>query len=104
MRSGFFRGDFALKWAEKHDDQNRVNMKRKMIAAVAAFVLCALACPAWAAGFSGSYTYKLVLRDDWGLALSGTGSESVSYNYKIEVYTSGGVKLNASVADASFDG
>ena len=104
MHANFWRGDFALKWAEKHDDQNRVNMKRKMIAAVAAFVLCALACPAWAAGFSGSYTYKLVLRDDWGLALSGTGSESVSSNYKIEVYTSGGVKLNASVADASFDG
>ena len=56
------------------------------------------------AGFNGVYTYKLILRDDWGLALSGTGSESVSSNYKIEVYTSGGVKLNASVADASFDG
>ena len=56
------------------------------------------------AGFNGTYTYKLILRDDWGLALSGTGSESVSSNYKIEVYTSGGVKLNASVADASFDG
>ena len=55
------------------------------------------------AGFNGVYTYKLILRDDWGLALSGTGSESVSSNYKIEVFTSGGVKLNVSVADASFD-
>ena len=82
----------------------RVNMNKKMITVVAGLVLCALACPARAAGFSGSYTYKLVLRDDWGLALSGTGSESVSSNYKIEVYTSGGVKLNASVADASFGG
>ena len=81
-----------------------LNVKKSMATIVVGLVLCMLACPAWAAGFSGSYTYKLVLRDDWGLALSGTGAESVSSNYKIDVYTSGGVKLNVSVADASFDG
>ena len=75
-----------------------LNVKKSMATIVVGLVLCMLACPAWAAGFSGSYTYKLVLRDDWGLALSGTGAESVSSNYKIDVYTSGGVKLNVSVA------
>ena len=78
-------------------------MKKLMMTAGAGLVLSVHSFAA-VAGFNGTYTYKLILRDDWGLALSGTGAESVSSNYKIEVYTSGGVKLNASVADASFDG
>ena len=56
------------------------------------------------AGFNGVYTYKLILRDDWGLALNGTDESAVSSNYKIEVFTSDGVKLNAQLDDASFDG
>ena len=54
------------------------------------------------AGFNGVYTYKLILRDDWGLALNGTDESAVSSNYKIEVFTSDGVKLNAWLEDASF--
>lgn len=54
------------------------------------------------AGFNGTYTYKLILRDDWGLALNGTDESAVSSNYKIEVFTSDGVKLNAWLEDASF--
>ena len=75
------------------------------MSAGAGLVLCALVCPAWAAGFSGSYTYKLILRDDLGFVLSGEmtqgGDEKVSSNYTIEVYTSDGVKLNATVDDAA---
>jgi len=71
---------------------------------IAAGVLM-LACTAQAVGFSGSYTYKLILRDDQGFALSGEmtqgGDEKVSSNYKIEVYTSDDVKLNAQVDDAA---
>ena len=67
---------------------------------IAAGVLM-LACTARAAGFSGSYAYKLILRDDLGFVLSGEGTESASSNYKIEVYTSDGVKLNATVDDAA---
>ena len=64
-------------------------------------VVLMLACTARAAGFSGSYTYKLILRDDVGFVLSGVEAESASSNYKIEVYTSDGVKLNATVDDAA---
>ena len=64
-------------------------------------VVLMLACTAQAAGFSGSYTYKLILRDDVGFVLSGVEAESASSNYKIEVYTSDGVKLNATVGDAA---
>ena len=78
-----------------------VNMNNKVITVVAGLILCALACPARAAGFSGSYTYKLILRDDEGFVLSGVEAESASSNYKIEVYTSEGVKLNATVGDAA---
>ena len=57
------------------------------------------------AGFSGVYTYKLIVRDDYGFALSGTetheGDERVSENYTIEVYNSEGDKVNATVADAA---
>ena len=80
-----------------------------MMTAGAGLVLCVLACPARADFLPGSYTYKLVLRDDQGFALSGTttsekGDERVSANYTIEVYNAEGDKLNATVADATVDG
>ena len=84
-------------------------MKSKLImTAGAGLVLCALACTVRADFLPGSYTYKLVLRDDQGFALSGTttsekGDERVSANYTIEVYNAAGDKLNATVADASID-
>ena len=78
---------------------------RALLVAIVALVL---ACTAQAVGIPGVYTYKLVLRDDLGFALSGTetsaGDERVSSNYKIEVYTSDGVKLNVQVQDAVLDG
>ena len=77
-------------------------------ALLVAIVALMLACTAQAVGLPGVYTYKLVLRDDLGFALSGTdtdaGDERVSSNYKIEVYTSDGVKLNVQVQDAVLDG
>ena len=78
-------------------------MKKLMTTAAAGLVLCALACPARAAGFSGVYTYKLVLRNDWGFVLNGVEAqgENASANYNIEVYSSSGVKLNAQVKDAT---
>ena len=85
-------------------------MKSKLImTAGAGLVLCALACTVRADFLPGSYTYKLVLRDDQGFALSGTttsekGDERVSANYTIEVYNAAGDKLNATVADATVDG
>ena len=80
-----------------------------MMPVVSGLVLCMLACAARADFLPGSYTYKLVLRDDQGFALSGTttsekGDESVSANYTIEVYNAEGDKLNATVADATVDG
>ena len=78
---------------------------RALLVAIVALVL---ACTAQAVGIPGVYTYKLVLRDDLGFALSGTdtpaGDERVSSNYEIEVYTSDGVKLNVQVQDAVLDG
>ena len=70
----------------------------------AGLALCMLACAARAAGFSGVYTYKLVLRDDQGLALRGAentpgGDERVSSNYKVEVYNAAGGKINATLRD-----
>ena len=84
-------------------------MEKLMMIAGAGLVLCALVCPASADFLPGSYTYKLVLRDDQGFALSGTttsekGDERVSANYTIEVYNAEGDKLNATVADATVDG
>ena len=66
--------------------------------------LCMLASTARAADIGGGYTYKLVLRNDLGFALSGTetpdGDERVSNNYKIEVYNAEGAKVDAKVEDA----
>ena len=78
-----------------------LNTKKLMSAAAAGLVLCALACPARAAGFSGGYTYKLVLRDDWGFALSGTADDPASSNYKVEVYNAEGAKIDATLGDWS---
>ncbi len=83
-------------------------MKRLMMIAGVGLVLYALACPARADFLPGVYTYKLVLRDDNGFGLRGAETseddERVSSNYKIEVYNSGGDKLNATVTDVSIDG
>ena len=72
---------------------------RKLLTAGAGLVLCLHAYAA--GGFSGVYTYKLVLRDDTGFALSGTetqgGDERVSANYVVEVYDADGVKVNATL-------
>ena len=69
----------------------------------AGLVLCALTCTARADFLPGTYTYKLVLRDDQGFALRGTmtseGSEFVSENYTVEVYNSEGEKVNATLKD-----
>jgi hypothetical protein len=71
-------------------------------------MLCALVCPARADFLPGSYTYKLVLRDDLGFALCGAETseddERVSSNYKIEVYNAEGDKINAELLDWSLDG
>ena len=74
------------------------------MSAGAGLALCMLACAARAAGFSGVYTYKLILRDDQGLALRGAentpgGDERVSSNYKVEVYNAAGGKINATLRD-----
>lgn len=83
-------------------------MKRLMMIAGVGLVLYALACPARADFMPGVYKYKLVLRDDNGFVLRGAETseddERVSSNYKIEVYNSGGDKLNATVTDVSIDG
>ena len=76
-------------------------MKKLMMTVGAGLVLSVHSFAA-VAGFNGTYTYKLILRDDWGLALNGTDESAVSSNYKIEVFTSDGVKLNAWLEDASF--
>ena len=81
----------------------RTSIKKLMMTAGAGLVLSVHSFAA-VAGFNGVYTYKLILRDDWGLALNGTDESAVSSNYKIEVFTSDGVKLNAQLDDASFDG
>ena len=82
-------------------------MKKLMKTAGAGFILCALACSAHADGLPGSYTYKLVLRDDLGFALCGAetseGDERVSSNYRVEVYNAAGDKVTATVADVSID-
>ena len=94
----------------KNDMRNKIKMAqnravRLLLIPVVAFMF---AYTAQAVGLSGVYTYKLILRDDLGFALSGTdtlaGDESVSSNYKIEVYTSDGVKLNVQVKDAVLGG
>ena len=76
---------------------------RKLLTAGAGLVFCLHAYAA--GGFSGVYTYKLVLRDDTGFALSGTetnaGDERVSANYTVEVYDDNGVKVNATLADTA---
>ena len=86
----------------------RKSMKRLMITVGVGFALCALVSPARADFLPGSYTYKLVLRDDLGFALCGKETseedERVSANYTTEVYNAAGDKLNATVADASIDG
>jgi len=82
-------------------------MKKLMMTAGAGLVLCALACSAHADGLPGSYTYKLVLRDDLGFALCGAetseGDERVSSNYRVEVYNAAGDKVTATVSDVSID-
>ena len=94
----------------KNDMRNKIKMAqnraaRLLLIPVVAFMF---AYTAQAVGLPGVYTYKLILRDDLGFALSGTetsaGDERVSSNYKIEVYTSDGVKLNVQVKDAVLDG
>ena len=71
----------------------------------AGLVLCALACTVRADFLPGTYTYKLVLRDDDGFALSGAmsqgGDERVSANYVVEVYDADGVKVNATLDDTA---
>ena len=83
-------------------------MKRLMMIAGVGLVLYALVCPAFADAMLGVYTYKLVLRDDQGLALCGEETseddERVSANYTIEVYNAEGDKISATVTDVSIDG
>ena len=76
-----------------------------MMPVVSGLVLCALACTVRADFLPGTYTYKLVLRDDDGFALSGAmsqgGDERVSANYVVEVYDADGVKVNATLDDTA---
>ena len=76
-------------------------MKKLATTVVSGLFLCLQAYAV--GGFSGVYTYKLVLRDDNGFALSGAmgqgGDESVSANYAVEVYDANGVKVHATLAD-----
>jgi hypothetical protein len=67
-------------------------------------VLGALACASSAAAFNGTYTYKLILRDDNGFPLGGADNASVSQNYTVEVFDSNGEKVAATAADASIGG
>lgn len=77
-----------------------------MMTVGAGLVLCALACTVRADFLPGTYTYKLVLRDDHGFALSGANvqggdDERVSANYVVEVYDADGVKVNATLDDTA---
>ena len=77
--------------------------KIKAFAALAFGLL--LAGSTQAAGMSGSYLYKLILRDDWGFALSGaitadSADEIVTHNYALEVYDEGENPIDVTVCDA----
>lgn len=94
----------------KNDMRNKIKMAQNRAARLLLILVVAFmfAYMAQAVGIPGIYTYKLILRDDLGFALSGTdtlaGDERVSSNYKIEMYTSNGVKLNVQVQDAVLGG
>ena len=77
--------------------------KIKTFAALAFGLL--LAGATQAAGMSGSYLYKLILRDDTGFALSGaitadSADEIVTHNYAFEVYDEDMNPIDATVCDA----
>ena len=94
------------------------NMKKSVVTICAGLLLCMLANTVRAAGFSGGYTYKLVLRDDYGFALSGEivsggdderasanyDDERASANYVVKVYGENGANIAAETADASLTG
>ena len=85
------------------------NMKKSVVTICAGLLLCMLANTVRAAGFSGGYTYKLVLRDDYGFALSGEivsggDDERASANYVVKVYGENGANIAAEAADASLTG
>ena len=71
--------------------------------AVLGLALCALACSARADGFSGTYAYKLVLRDNIGFVLHGTegSGELVSSYYKIDVFNSNGDPVSSRLDDVA---
>ncbi|MBQ4199676.1 MAG: hypothetical protein II649_07310, partial [Kiritimatiellae bacterium] len=84
-------------------------MKKSVVTICAGLLLCMLANTVRAAGFSGGYTYKLVLRDDYGFALSGEivsggDDERASANYVVKVYGENGANIAAEAADASLTG
>lgn len=78
-------------------------MKKQMIGVGIGLVLCMLANVTLAAELIGSYTYKLVLRDGFGLVLSGCNTDEedarVTSNYTLEVYNSHNEMLDVMVKD-----
>ena len=80
-----------------------MRIKKSMMTTVAGLAFCMLASSAQAVGLPAEHNYKLVLRNEYGMALGmGEWSYPVSSYYTIEVYNASGSRINSRTADSSF--